>query len=515
MFRIRPPPNVTLLLLLSLPSCYDRSVDSEHREDLKASRWAIVVLCIASLLPLAAAFRLDPRFPGDDALITLTYAKNLAQGNGFVFNHEPPVLGTTTPAFACAVALVSFITRAEPTVIALWISSLCWLGLIWVFFGFRRAFGLDVFQATTIGALLAAKGWVGHLSMEAYPFAVVQVLAAGLVLGGRPLAGGFFAGLLFLIRGEGVLFAALLGLVVLGREWRCRGDGGGRSPTMLFVLAAASPIAAWATFAFPTFGSMLPHTLTAKLAQVSSGLWAPFPVRLFEQWLPGWYLAPSGGVVAAIVAYVCVGLGLVKISTGVRRMWVFPAWGLVYCVGYASLGVPGYPWYRLPLELVLTILAGLGLACVGHRLKVGGRQWVGPVIVALIVLGSAYPTFRHLVKADVPDRGRAYYRLAQWFEHHAQPQETIAYMEIGYLGYYTELGVLDLVGLVTPEAIPHVARRDFSTVFWATMPDYLVELEGSEFIRPIVEHPLFSRGYEPVGRVEGFSDLDLTIYRRR
>src|SRR5689334_227035 len=35
----------------------------------------------------------------DDALISLRYAENLAQGHGFVFNPGERILGTTTPLY--------------------------------------------------------------------------------------------------------------------------------------------------------------------------------------------------------------------------------------------------------------------------------------------------------------------------------------------------------------------------------------------------------------------------------
>ncbi len=45
----------------------------------------------------------------DDSFITLTYAKNLAQGNGFVYNQPPATLGTTTPLFTITTALLATI----------------------------------------------------------------------------------------------------------------------------------------------------------------------------------------------------------------------------------------------------------------------------------------------------------------------------------------------------------------------------------------------------------------------
>ena len=82
------------------------------------------------------------------------------------------------------------------------------------------------------------------------------------------------------------------------------------------------------------------------------------------------------------------------------------------------------------------------------------------------------------------------------------------------LGYYTDLGIVDLVGLVTPEITPRVAMRDFTSGFWELRPEYLVALEQSKFILPIVDDPAFAQGYRRVAELEGFDGLGLTVFRR-
>jgi hypothetical protein len=65
----------------------------------KLDRWDWVALAL--LLALAAGvwlwFALSTRLALEDAYITFRYARNIAQGVGFVFNPGELVLGTTTP----------------------------------------------------------------------------------------------------------------------------------------------------------------------------------------------------------------------------------------------------------------------------------------------------------------------------------------------------------------------------------------------------------------------------------
>lgn len=484
---------------------------------LVSTRVAVIALMIASLIPLSAAFRLDHRYPSDDALISLTYAKNLARGNGFVFNQPPAVLATTTPAFTMGVAALTFLTGFEPTQVALWTSALCWLALVWVFFIFRNAFALDSGQSAAIGWMVATQGWVEHLSMEAYPFALILVLAAAMVWSRRWFLGGMAVGLLFLTRGEGVLFGAIMGLVVVAGEIKGRQEG--RSSTLGFVFGASLPVLAWSAYALPTFGSMLPATLAAKMAQVASGLWAPFPVRLFEEWLPEWGVGPWG-VTSVALGYLMVGAGLLVIGFSRRRMAVFPVWGVAYAVGYSVLAVPGYTWYRLPVIFLLTITAGLGLEAAVRRgtgIRPDGsvRKALVWTVAVVVLIGSGWTTVGAIRRPPNDQRGPTYQAAARWLNDHAQPHQSVAFFEVGTLGYYCDLAVVDLVGLVTPSVIPHVLNRDFAAGFWEIRPDYLIELEGSEFTRAIVENPRFLGNYVQAEELDRPGDRSLRIYRSR
>lgn len=501
--------------LAGTPGAARQWVLCDERVGLVSVRIAVIVLLVASLAPLSAALRLDPGFPGDDALISLTFAKNLARGDGFVFNQPPPVLATTTPAFTMGVASLTGITGFEPTQVALWTSAVCWLALVWSFFVFRGAFGLDPGQSAAVGWMVAAQGWVEHLSMEAYPFALILVLAAAMVWSRRWFLGGLAVGVLFLTRGEGVLFGAILGLVVVAGEARSR--SGERSPSLLYVLGAALPVLAWSAYALPTFGSILPATLAAKMAQVASGLWAPFPVRLFGEWLPGWGVGPWG-VTSTVLGYALVGAGLVVIGARRRRMAVFPAWGVAYAVGYSLLGVPGYAWYRLPVVFVLSLGAGLGLEAVVRK-GLGSRR-VGRIraivvwgLALALMVSAGWRTVGAIRRPPTDQRGPAYLKVARWLNDNGRPEQSVAFFEVGALGYFTDLAVVDLVGLVTPSVIPHVLNRDFAGGFWEIRPDYLIGLEGSEFTRTIVENPLFSGSYTAAVKIDGPGDRALTIYQ--
>jgi len=201
-------------------------------------------------------------------------------------------------------------------------------------------------------------------------------------------------------------------------------------------------------------------------------------------------------------------------------MVVFPVWGVAYAAGYSLLGVPGYTWYRLPILFVLSLVAGLGLEAVVRTAlsgrKVGGFSvTVAGVLTVALMVSAGWRTVASLRALPQDRQIPPYMTMARWLNADAKPGQSVAFFEVGALGYYTDLAVVDLVGLVTPSMIPHVLNQDFSSGFWGIMPDYLIELEGSEFTRAIVENPAFSGNYSPAVRIDGSGGRPLTIYRSR
>jgi len=119
----------------------------------------IILLILISLHPLTVAYNYPYNYLGDDAFITLTYSKNIVNGKGFIFNHPPATLGTTTPLFAITVALSSKLLSVDIRVIAVFLSALCWIGIIWVFFIFRTVWNLRDWQVGIIALVIAGLGW--------------------------------------------------------------------------------------------------------------------------------------------------------------------------------------------------------------------------------------------------------------------------------------------------------------------------------------------------------------------
>jgi len=100
----------------------------------------------------------------------------------------------------------------------------------------------------------------------------------------------------------------------------------------------------------------------------------------------------------------------------------------------------------------------------------------------------------------------------------AQPDEVVAAKEVGLVGYYAGIKVIDILGLVSPEAIPFVRDRQYAEAIETFQPDYLFigDAPWDVVSQPILQQPEFERMYAPVLSevVGGTNGYNYTLYRR-
>lgn len=483
------------------------------------------VLLLASLFPLWVAWHESGRHLNDDSYITLAFARNIVRGAGFVFNHPPEVLGTTTPLFTLVVAGVAWaLPGVELPAIAVLVSTICWIAIPWILFLARDRLGMTEWQATVVGLVMMASGWVRSLGMEAYLFSCLLVLGIVLFWSRRWILTGVVVGLLFLTRGEGALVACVLGTASLVREWARTRQLRPASwfPALSMAFGAAVPMLPWSVYACLTFGSPFPNTLPAKLAQYQAGNGKLLVERLAGEWLPAFgsaFAVPQIPLLNIGWLLVVAGLAYVLLR---RREWVlFFIWILLYIAGYTVLQVAAYWWYWLPMAFVLHIAMGCGLVacmelvvrCSGAHRRSGMVVSAGLVLLAILMLGL--PRVDSVLHHADDAQALSYIPLAQWIRNNTTPADTIASMEIGYLGYYTDNRVIDLAGLVTPDAVPHIAQGDYAWAFWHHKPDYFLYVREFDWaLSEIHSAPRFAAEYQPVTTLQGPVASPVVVYRR-
>ncbi len=495
------------------------AVKDDHSRALSPTA-EFLALILISLMPLLQTWNLRDTLLTDDSLITLTYARNLGEGKGFTFNAPPATLGTTTPLWALLCGFAHYLLPAVPlTRLAVLLSGFFWLAAIWTLFVFRHDLCLQPPALLAAAAVIAGLNWPEALGMEAFLFTFLMLLSCGLFFRGLFFWSGLAAALLFLTRGEGILLLGIQLALLTVRQFLQKRQFNMQG--MLYVLAGfAIPFFTWTAYALPTFHQVLPNTLGAKIAQAQSGLWPSFWQRFWGEWLPGfkqdWQLASPWLNAWLILA----AAGLVIMVRKRRPLGMLLAWSGCYFAGYSFLGVAGYSWYMFPITWISGLAVAEAAAFLATLLQRGSPKffrngWASRGAILIFISAVMVPAALKVNSYRPHPKCQVYLEICHWLERNASPSQSVAYFEVGYLGFYTRNRVVDQMGLVTPGAPADIARRDFSSIFWRHNPDYILVYEGSGFQYQIVSDPRFRKNYFPAVTFSGWESPSLIIFQRR
>ncbi|MFZ1946604.1 MAG: hypothetical protein WAW06_03600, partial [bacterium] len=230
----------------SVPPAQDRHQETRVR--------AFAASAIALSLLLGMSLLLYTRYIDDDAFITFRYARQLAEGNGFVYNLGERVYGTTTPLFAILLAGWFRISGNDLPVVAEIIDLAAALGaLILLWLALRRT-GASPAQQVAALVIVGTSTRLWYMNTQGMETPLVLLLMVSswyAIIVERYLLAGFLAGLLLWARIDSALW--LLALLPT-----LRGSRAGAVPR--FALAAGITYLPWVVFATLYFGSPIPHT---------------------------------------------------------------------------------------------------------------------------------------------------------------------------------------------------------------------------------------------------------------
>lgn len=492
-------------------------------QDKSGPSWGIwaAVIAVSSIYPFALALGYQNTI-NDDAFITLTYARCLAEGKGFVFGFPPASLGTTAPLFAGILAfLMRVLPFTAPETLLLLASAFFWSAGAWVLFLFRRAFRLAGWEACAVGVIYLAGGLPEFMGMETNFYCFLGLLAIGLFGSGWYFSAGIAAAALALARTEGMILLPILGAWLGAAALYARAPLRSTARNGAMLLAGAALLwLPWAAYAYATFGHVLPQTGEVKVLQ---GM-APGRVLFGADLLP--YLFRFRGN-SGYPYWLHYGVALLGIAALLRRggAWLLLlGWLAAYTAGFTLARVAMYPWYAAPVQYGLNLAAGLGIVwALGALLKrnINPRAVAGlavPLVAAFaLVLGwqSANLALREDNTNHFPQRWRAYKAAAFWLREHTPEGSTFACLDVGYLGYYSHNRILDLSGLVTPEQLPWLRKGDKTGLFYQELPEYCMFWKAqTRHDNLVVQDPRFAATYEARASFP-ISDAVLTIYQRR
>ena len=474
-----------------------------HGPAMNRSLYSGILIALSSLILFLLLASLFLRFTIDDAFITFRYAENLAHGQGPVFNPGERVEGYTSFAWMLLMAAVLAL-RQDPVAAS-------------------KALGL----AGSLVTLAVTYRLARYVSWHPRSTGLIAVL--GLATNAS-FALSAVTGL------ETPLYTLFLALAVL---CLLREDEGGSwwPSTMLFALAALTRPEGLAVFGLTWIYRILfarerwPQAL-ARLALFGAVVGGHLLWRwsYYGDLLPATYYAKTGDLLPRLQAGLfylvesLIGPGLLLAAAyllALRQRSRRLRYLLWLCGGYAAIVVweggdwmPGLRFWVPVLPFLYLILAEV-LVTAYHRLPTPAspRQkvlaWVGFSSLGALYLALAvgytaitwtYTSLRALGYEE------AHRTLANWLRENAPPDASVALMDIGIIGYYSHLRIIDLTGLT--EA--HIARapgafqeKVYDPAYVLNQrPEYVVLVSTDEDLEPdfaidrrIYQSPQFQDNY--------------------
>lgn len=397
---------------------------------------------------LAAGFTaIHQNFAQDDAYITYRYARNISEGRGFVYNPGEPVLGTTTPLFTIILAVINYLVGIKIEDISIIAGALS----LWVSAGVLYLLGKKAQQenwALAIALIYLTNPFLRHfIGMESYFLLGMLLLTNYAYVSKRYGWASLLGGLLILIRYEMVFFIALMGVHYLIAQRKLP----------LWLWPSSIPILVWCIYSVSTFGSPIPLSASAKLLTE----YIPFPVGAAAYWYSFVVEVP---ILFVAGIFTLVGfVGYFKKREINQPYLLLSIFGIVYFV-LASFLAGSFPWYYAPLTPLYAIAVGYGIKHLSQASKaqiqvknvmqyvqIGG---VGIVLISqLLFWRNSIQNYQYLT---FDQRISGYQDVSDWLLENSSTTKSIAVLEIGYIGYYTNMQIIDLNGLVTPGLLPWV-----------------------------------------------------------
>lgn len=427
-------------------------------------------------------------FTYDDAFITFRYAENIAAGNGFVYNVGERVLGTTTPLFT--LILAALVRLGIPVETAALLISLPASGLTAVVL-YRWAKSLDyepfAFIPVIIYILFTRLLATDSAGMETALFTLLVTVSLYFQYRMRVVEAMSLAALSAVTRPEGFLVLAILFAWDIFQH---------RRNLLINSIVAVLVVLPWIIFAYGYFGSPIPNSIHGKLALYSRfGTLSPWNNISF---LLGWQ-NPFG-------IFLTIGslIGCWWLWKKHRLGWPELIW-VAAMLGFLTISRTHlFVWYAVPIYPVLIIWTTALFPAAYQRFAWLRRY--SQVTVPTIVIGL---TIVMLAANYIPVQNYQSYQktlttvhraIGIYLRDHAKKGDVVAAEDIGYLGYYSGLKIIDRDGLISPEAAPYnetgnyfglISDHNPQWVLGSTVGDNNNFLENHEFLN----HYQFVKGF--------------------
>jgi len=460
-------------------------------------------------------------FPLDDPWIHLTYARNLHDHRSFsYFPGEKPTAGSTSPLYTLLLSLGFTLTRNEKVLSyvlgILFHAAFLIAAALWA----RKQLGGPVWAVAFV-LFLALDPRIAILSVSGMETSLCLFLIA-LAFWARAEKRwtllGISLGLGVWVRPDTFILAGVFLIAALLERFQrppaTPRRGPKRAPETGPPIAGApaaapgAPDRAWLLpfgvlvllyfgFNLATGGRLMPNTFAAKHAYYTTPI-----LRFITHGVRDCFLTAGFWVMTPLALGTVLTEALRLVRRQPPRYAAEIGWAIALPLAYV-LYVPTAHRFCRYLVPALPAVALLGFAALHEMARWGLRTkrtlaWKSPrgAITALVLIAIVG---MQAAKAAAADRDYHEYCLYHYQRHErcgrtlrerTAPTAVIATHDVGAIAYYSERKIVDVVGLIQPDAVPHLHKPDY--------PDFL----AGWFEREHVTHLAFLESWMEVANQE-------------
>ena len=456
-------------------------------------------------------------FPLDDPWIHLTFAKNLARGWGFAYNHGEPVAGSTAPLWTFILALVHLVTGRVAAIV-----------VIAKLLGAAFLLASAVF-ASRIAARLTGSEWTGlaaGLAVATFgPMEWAMMSGMEVTLSVALTLAGIYYYMRFRTGWMSTLAWVMFGLAAWARPESLSLAMFAALDSLLRRFALKQPVTFWrgfgvwlvivlgyAGFNYALSHSPFPETYLAKAGRTS--LFAAIGAGSFPQLkglltvgVPSYFagfcvhLWRANPVLALLAPVGLVGLVVSAFRRGRSAGLLIPllVLGYVPLIGLVS-PVFGAAFqngrYIGNVTALAAVVAVIGMDCIRRWIRHSGvRLGTTALLLAAALFNVStvsVATIRNTTRAE-SSINRMQVALGHWLADNTPAGAALACNDIGAIGYFSGRYIYDLTGLVTKEILNYRQDRNRDITFINDRkPDFLViypaaypDIEQAPFLKAV------------------------------
>jgi hypothetical protein len=460
----------------------------------------------------------------DDAFITLSHVNTWITSGLPLMSLRNPVNACSTPLYAAVIAAAGALFGADSLEITVYAVNTFFSALALLFlFRVCRLIGMGSgWSCAVVSAVGMSTGFLimGASGMETMLYLIIICMLMFGITPRNP-ASPWLICASFLgpaLRPEGVLIPFVAVACMLVRRTKLRS-------LLVLIGAGALGFICFILFYQLSYGGFLPHSVLAKRLEFHVPLG-----EAFKSWIDNAFFAGpllSGRKITGAAVLTCI---VVSIAGFVRsRSRLLPlcllAWPALYVAFFIVTGSSNYyaPWYYFPIVPVIIIVVAFGMREAVGRFRIPlVASFSIPILLILAgtagILRSGLPEKHRLVYRDWPLRYREAIRT---IEKAAAPSDVVMHNDVGAIGYFGSLRILDFAGLISPEVLPYLNTGNGSMRYqsltkdfrprWVIMP-WIPSVPGEALPEA---NPLLSGPYERWLALPAASGCDVLLVWKR